>query len=45
MKLKQVLNMISPKTNIHLFYVEEPDNELFYGTLLELGYKYTDIHR
>lgn len=42
MKLKQVLNMISPKTNIHLFYIDAPDNELFYGTLLELGYQYTD---
>ena len=42
MKLKQVLNMISPKTNIHLFYIEDQNNELFYGTLLELGYRYTD---
>ena len=42
MKLKQVLNMISPKTNIHLFYIEDQNNELFYGTLLELGYQYTD---
>ena len=42
MKLKQVLNMISPKTNIHLFYIDEPDNELFYGTLLDLNHQYTD---
>ena len=42
MKLKQVLNMISPETNIHLFYIEDPNNELFHGTLLELGYQYTD---
>lgn len=42
MKLKKVLNMISPKTNIHLFYIEEPDNELFCGTLVELGYQYID---
>lgn len=42
MKLKKVLNMISPKTNIHLFYIDEPDNELFCGTLVELDYQYTD---